>query len=258
MEEILMLFGRLRSVRKPEVHWVIGFAIGLLGLPGISSAAQLTGSVSTQVPGSINITAEGFFDWGLWDYQTSGANAGSGAPSNRKVAGAAISSMTAIMGTPRGITGTLTAPRYTYTDGTSPAAQTNVLAGAITDTTLNTVGAGWRLSITGDPAVERTVKVFVSAFASRGEMTATLNGATTYMNSTINGGTGRALGFYTFTFQPDAVGDTLNLQYVIDTVGGSNANVDLQAVTVGIPEPASLGVIGLGGMVLLRRRRARS
>jgi hypothetical protein len=230
---------------------------GLLGTSGVASAAVLNGSVSTTSPANVNLTAEGTIDWAIWDYQV-GTTGTTGAPSNKKIGGSAVSSVTALLGTPRGITGTSTPPTYTYADGTSPVAATAAAIGGITDTSINTLGSGFKLNITGNSLLPETVRVYVDVFNAVGTMTATLNGATTYSNSSIGSNATRIGGVYTFTFQPNVSTDTLQLNYSISTLNtGGSSNVSLQAASVGVPEPASLGLVGAAGMLLLRRRRAR-
>jgi hypothetical protein len=229
---------------------------GLLGTSGAASAAVLNGSVSTTSPANVNLTAEGTIDWAIWDYQ-SGTTGTTGAPSNKKVGGSAVSGVTALLGTPRGITGTATPPTYTYADGTSPVAATAAAIGGITDTSINVLGSGFKLNVTGNALLPETVRVYVDVFNAVGTMTATLNGATTYSNSSISSNATRIGGVYTFTFQPNVSTDTLQLNYSISTLNtGGSSNVSLQAATVGVPEPASLGLVGAAGMLLLRRRRA--
>ena len=229
------------------------------GVAGASaSAASLSGSVTTTVPSPVNLTAEGALDWAIWDYRASGSGA-SGAPSNRKLGGTAIGNASAINGTLRGITGTVPAPEYAYTDGTSPTSAAGGLIGAITDNVLNTAGPGVRVSITGDPTGERIAKVFVTGFNGTGTFTATLNGATTYTDSSVSYGATRFPAVYTLTYRPDSATDVLTVSYRIQsTNGGGNTNMDLQAVAVSaapVPEPVGLGVLGVAGLVLGRRRR---
>jgi len=227
-----------------------------MGVADVGSAAALTGSVSTPAAGNVNLTAKGTTDWAIWDYQSSSTGT-SGAPSNRRLGGSAIGNMSAALGTPRGITGTVPVQNYTYTDGTSPTSATGSVIGAITDTSINVVGSGVKLNITGDPTTPETVTVYVTGFNAIGTFTAQLNGATTYTDSTPSFGATRTPAVYTLTFQPNLVTDTLQLSYTISTLNaGGNANLDLQAVTVAaVPEPCALGLLAAGGLQLLRRRR---
>lgn len=232
----------------------VAFAIAALGLPSLASAALLNGSFSSSAPANENLTTDGTIDWGIWDYQSSGAGT-SGAPSDRKLGSLFIGNASALLGTPRGITGTSAPPTYTFTDGTSPVSGTGISIGALTDTSINTLGSGFKLNITGNPLLTETVRVYLDSFAAVGTMTATLNGATTYTDSSGSAPASSRLPFvYTFTFQPNSVSDQLQLSYSISTLNGGSANVDLQAVTVA-PEPASMGLAGVAGLLLLARRR---
>jgi hypothetical protein len=62
---------------------------------------------------------------------------------------------------------------------------------------------------------------------------------------------------YTLNFTPDASGDPLTITYRTITSTDAFSNVDLQAVTVGVPEPATLGMLAVAaaGLILRRRRR---
>jgi hypothetical protein len=235
---------------------MVGACVGVLGLCGLSaSGATLSGAVTTTVSSPVNLTNEGPVDWAIWDAQAAGSGT-SGARSNRKLGGTAIGNMSAVVGTPRGITGTFTPPTYTYTNGTSPTSAAGASIGAITDTSVNVVGSGWRLSVTGDPLTTETVKFYVAGFNGTGTFTATLNGVTAYTDSSrVYGGT-RSGALYTLDFKPDSASDLLQVSYVLQTAtGNGNANVDLQAVAVSVPEPGMISAVGLGAVGLKRRRR---
>lgn len=237
--------------------FMVGACVALVGGAwGLSaSGATLSGAVTTTVSSPVNLTNEGPVDWAIWDAQAAGSGT-SGAPSNRKLGGTAIGNMSAVVGTPRGITGTFAPPTYTYTNGTSPTSATAASIGAITDTSVNVVGSGWRLSVTGDPLTTETVKFYVAGFNGTGTFTATLNGATAYTDSSrVYGGT-RTGALYTLNFKPDSISDLLQVSYVLQSVsGGGNANVDLQAVAVSVPEPGGLGLLAIGAVGVMRRRR---
>ncbi|HEX8916419.1 MAG TPA: PEP-CTERM sorting domain-containing protein [Humisphaera sp.] len=222
-----------------------------------AGAAVLTGSVTTTAPANVNLTSEGTIDWAIWDYQAGTAGT-SGVPSNRKSGGSAIGTVTAVLGTPRGITGTLTPPTYTYTNGTSPASATGATIGAITDTSINAVGSGVRLNISGDPTKVEVVRLYVAGFNAVGTLSAQLNGATTYVDSSASYGGNRTGSVYTLSFQPNTAADQLQVSYTIQSLNtGGNANVDLQAVTVGVPEPAGAGLLAVAAAGFLTRRRRR-
>jgi hypothetical protein len=222
-----------------------------------AGAAVLTGSVSTTAPANVNLTGEGTVDWAVWDYQAGTAGT-SGVPSNRKAGGSAVGTVTAVLGTPRGITGTLSPPTYTYTNGTSPTSATAAVIGAITDTSINAVGSGVRLNIAGDPTKVEVVRLYVAGFNAVGTLTAQLNGATTYVDSSASYGGSRTGSVYTLSFQPNTAADLLQVSYTIQSLNtGGNANVDLQAVTVGVPEPTAIGAAAVAAIGLLARRRVR-
>jgi hypothetical protein len=238
----------------------IGAVVTLVagGWAGSVSAATLAGSLTTSVASPVDLTAMGTLDWATWDYRT-GATGTSGVASNRKLGGTAIGVASALKGTPRGITGTIAspAPAYGYTDGTSPTSLSNTLIGALTDTQVNVVGSGVRVSVAGDPTRPLTVNVYLSGFNGVGAFTATLNGAAQYFDDGVSYVSSiRTPALYTLTFQPDSATDLLTIQYAVESLsGGGNANMDLQAIAVSVPEPGSLGVLGVGVVGLMRRRR---
>jgi hypothetical protein len=239
--------------------WIVGgvMAFGVVaGLP--AWGAVLTGSVNLTPPATEDLTADGPVDWAIWDYQA-GSAGGSGAPSNRKTGVTpVIGNVSGVLGTPRGITGTVTSPKYTYTDGTSPTSQTAASIGAITDTSINSVGSGVQFAVTGDPTKLETVNVLVTGFNSVGMFSATLNGAPVYTDSSKSYSSTRVPVTYTLTFQPDSAADVLQISYTIKSLNtGGNSNVDLQAVTVIAPEPTSLAVVGVIGTIWGLRRRER-
>jgi len=234
----------------------VALLAGMVGLP--AWGAMLVGSVNLTPGSSEDLTADGPVDWAIWDYQ-SGTAGTSGAPSNRKSGGSAIGSVTAALGTPRGITGTVPASTFSYTNGTSPVSATNVLIGAITDTSINVANSGIKFNVTGNPGAVEGVKVIVSGFNAVGTFTATLNGAPVYTDSSASYAATRRPVSYTLQFQPDSAADVLQISYTISTLNtGGNSNVDLQAVAVSVPEPVSMGSVGLAGAMLLGRRRARA
>src|SRR4051794_22367736 len=168
--------GRRGVAAMKMAHWIFGGVVAAGLIVGSSArGAVLTGSVNLTPPSTKDLTADGPVDWAIWDYQA-GSAGGSGAPSNRKSGVTpVIGNVSAVLGTPRGITGTVTSPKYTYTDGTSPASQTAVSIGAITDTSINIVGSGVQFAVTGDPTRLETVNVLVTGFNAVGMFSATLN-----------------------------------------------------------------------------------
>jgi MprA protease rhombosortase-interaction domain-containing protein len=237
--------------------WTVGFSAAALA-GGSARAALLTGAVDAAPASPFDLTTNGPVDWAIWDDRasTDGTN---GAPSNRKSGGSAISAVTAALGTPRGITGTIGGFGFTYTNGTSPASQTNANIGAITDTSINVANSGIKFNVTGQAGVTEVVKVVVAGFNSVGKFTATLNGAPTYTDSSVSYvNSTRSETIYTLTFQPDSAADLLQVSYTIGTLNaGGNSNVDLQAVTVIAPEPGTAGVLAVAGVAGFARRRRR-
>jgi hypothetical protein len=225
---------------------------------GAAHAAMLTGSVDQAPPSPFDLTANGTVDWAIWNRQSSDQGT-DGTPSNRKSGGSAIGSVSAALGTPRGITGTVGGFGFSYTNGTSPVSQTNANIGAITDTSVNVVNSGIKFSVTGQPGVTEVVKVVVAGFNAVGNLTATLNGAPTYTDRSVSyTGSVRKTAIYSLTFQPDSAADALQVSYTIDSLNtGGSSNIDLQAVTVIAPEPATAGLLAVAGAAGLAGRRRR-
>jgi hypothetical protein len=240
-------------------YWIFGGVVACGLMVGSSArGAVLTGSVNLTPGSPEDLTADGPVDWAIWDYQVGTAGV-SGAPSNRKSGVTpVIANISGVLGTPRGITGSVGSPKYTYTDGTSPASQTAASIGAITDTSVNIVGSGVKFAVTGDPTRLETVNVLVTGFSAVGMFTATLNGAPVYTDSSKSYSNSRSPVTYTLTFQPDSAADLLQISYTIKSLNaGGSSNVDVQAVAVIAPEPMSLGMVIVMGMVLGLRRRGR-
>ncbi len=117
---------------------------------------------------------------------------------------------------------------------------------------------GFSLDITGDTTRAETVSVYVGGYNAKGNMTATLAGATTYTDSSVTypiAGPKNSR-VYTFMFQPDNVSDKLHIVFTQSNSGDANGHVLLSAVAV-TPEPASLATATLatGGLLLRRRRK---
>jgi hypothetical protein len=152
----------------------------------------------------------------------------------------------------------MTPPNYSYTDGTSPASASGAM-GAITDTQVNVVGSGVKVSVAGDPNVLRTVILYVAGFNGNAELSATLNGAPVYTDSSVTYGSPRTGAVYTLMFKPDSAADLLQVQYTMKTLatgtGSGNANADLLASAVAVRERGTRGGVGLGVVGLMRRRR---
>ena len=227
---------------------IVGFA-----LAGMAGASVLTGSVDTNPPTHADLTAAGGLDWAIWDYTSSSAVA-SLAPSNTKSGGPGIiSSVTAVSGNVRGVTGEQ--QYFTYTDGTSPTSVTDDQIGAAIHATLEIVGEGVIVQVTGDPLATYQVSLWATGGnGAEGILTASLSGADDVVLATRND-IPRTAQLFTYSFRPDSAGDRLTLTLLNQQAGGY-AFVGYQALAVSVvPEPATLSLLAVGTLAMLSRRR---
>lgn len=226
----------------------------------------------------VNLTTQGDLDWAYW--------AGTGAsalttrpPTNSKSGATAISDLEAMGGasgsTLRGSSsGTATANgRYSWSgDGTASGltSGSNVdLPGSLifnstlgNSTTLpNANGAGFSLTVAGDPLATRYVTLYFGGFGITGELTVTLNGATTIVDTsqTFPVNDPKYVSAYQIAFRPDSASDLLTIQYLGSAASSGSSHVGIEAVTYGtapaIPEPAAIALGGIGGLFLIGKRR---
>jgi hypothetical protein len=256
-------------MKKCSNRVLLGAGLGLAMswcTPGADAAVLVLDGVqhfTAPVSPATDLTGLGTVDWAYWA-QTGNGLTPPVAPSNRKSGGSAVSSLTNVGGsTLRGTTQSATVGRYSFTDGTSPASATNVgLAGLVfnSDIGTNAAGKGLSFTVTGDPAAERGVVLFLGGFSATGNLTLTLNGATTIVDSSqVFPGTGpKELSAFTVRFQPDSAADVLTVQWTAsDVVNATSGHVGIQAVAVAVPEPGAVGLGLVGAMAGLVRRRRR-
>ena len=119
---------------------------------------------------------------------------------------------------------------YSWTDGAPTAAATNSPTGVYV------IGknCGFKLKVPAD-TTPRTLKVYVGAFAAKGQFSASLIGdsAPAYSDSTIeNVGNGPS-GCYTINFAAGSTGQTLTVTYIVSAqYDHQYANVTLQAAAL--------------------------
>jgi hypothetical protein len=221
-----------------------------------ADGALLLGSVDTAPPAPADLTAAGTLDWAIWGTTSTTASA-TKAPVNDKSGGTILGSLSEVTGgnLRGGIASTQT---FSYSDGTSPSSQTGVTFGLIFPVTLDSVGNGVQLSVAGDPAVQRIIRIWGSGTQGVGTLTASLNGAPdVVLVSQTYGGT-KTPTLFTINYQPDAPGDVLTVRYVLSTDGGGgNSHVGFQAAAISaVPEPATaMLLLGGAGILVMRRRR---
>jgi hypothetical protein len=243
-------------------------SVALLVAAAMSSMASaavlsLDGITRVNTTSQTNLT-NGNADWAYWAPNTATGQTPPVPPTNRKFGGSIISSMSNVGGTTlRGSTTASTPEQYTYTDGTSPTSATNAsLAGLIFNSDLgsNAPGKGISLTLTGDPTTSNVAKLSFGGFAATGNLTLTLNGATTVVDASqvFPNTSPKQMAIYTVRYQPDSASDLLTVQWTASNItDATNGHVGAQAVAVAVPEPGTLSLTAAAGALLLARRRRR-
>lgn len=234
-----------------------------------ASAAILTGTVIENAPGTgTTLDAGTVLNWAAWN-NTSSTQTLSAAATNSLSGGPTVSQpgfISAITsagvvtsGTPvghnvRGAGGT--AYQYAWTGRTSGT------IGYILDGNLAEVGEGVKFTVTGGTTLPADqfyrVNVWATGFRAIGELTATLNGATTIDLLSRSFTDAKEATLFQIDFRPDNASDLLQISYVLDeAVGGLGSyHVGIQAVSVEIiPEPSAALLAAAGGLIMFRRRR---
>ncbi|MDA8376980.1 MAG: PEP-CTERM sorting domain-containing protein [Planctomycetia bacterium] len=139
--------------------------------------------------------------------------------------------------------------------------------------------SGNSLSFTTDLlAPSETLNVYLISYNSRTDITATLASSSgggslgSFTTDAVlpspvnddpdNNGTGHGYGILTLNISGASTGDVLTVTDATDistvTSPANNANVGFQAADVVVPEPATIGLVAVGGigLLLLRRRKA--
>ena len=248
---------------------VAGIILVLLpGAPNASAAILVLDSVErvNATPATpVDLTAQGSLDWAYWAPDTGTALSPPVPPTNDKVSGSLIGSLSNVGGsTLRGSATSSTVERYSFTDGTSPTSGTNAsLRGLIFNTDIGSIadGKGLQLTIAGNPMAERVVTLYLGGFGATANLTLSLNGVAspiTDSSQTFSNANPKHIAIYTLRFRPDLFSDLLTVQYTASAITDAvNGHVGLQAVAVGIPEPGVIALAPLGALLLWSRRRVR-
>ena len=110
------------------------------------------------------------------------------------------------------------------------------------------------------------------SFDSKSNISATLSGGGSFTDNSVvlpyspftdtdGTGKGHGYGILSLNITGGTVGETLTFTDTNNITGVSNdsySNVGIQAANVVVPEPASMGLLGIGGLglLLLKRRKA--
>ena len=227
-----------------QAVFIAGLTAGV-ATAGTASAAVLTGSVTPISNTTIAVDDEGTVDWAVW----AAGDTTTGAPSASSPTGVAISNATS-SGEMQNVGGS-TSVAYTY-GGTTADNRT-------LSTPLENAGSYLEVQVFGLPAVETVVRVYAGAYRAALDFSASLAGAATVaFEDAIVTDNIKAVGLFELTFTPDAAGDPLTIRLTQDNRFGSASHVFLEAVTVSaneVPEPASLALMGIGGLLMARRPR---
>ncbi len=148
--------------------------------------------------------------------------------------------------------------KFSYDDGISPISSSGATVNGMADDLLSTVGSGFEVNIEGLGSPQ-TAYIWVSGFNADGQFTAFLGPDTVVFDESASlsygGSTSKAPVLYTVSFTTANPGDILKIRYEVKSINGSNAHVLLSAIALSaIPEPASLALLGLGGLLMLPRR----
>lgn len=225
-----------------------------------ATGAVLTGSVTQYATVDVDLTASGTLDWAIWN-TTSSSSVSSRAPTNIKDGGAGLIGdlfgVGGSSGSVRGFGG-VDDTFYSYTDGTSPETLSDATQGFVGNASLDSLGSGVTLSISGDPLQPLRVDIWTTGFRATGEMTVTLNGVAEPLVLSATFGADKTPALFRFVFQPDTVSDVLGISYVVTEDTGSSAHIGIQAVAISpVPEPTVVTLLlgGLGVLGLRRRRK---
>ncbi|MEZ5428820.1 MAG: peptidoglycan DD-metalloendopeptidase family protein [Pyrinomonadaceae bacterium] len=182
-----------------------------------NAGGALSGNVATG-PASINLTTEGTEDWVHWGL-TSGSSFNHKSGVTPK-----ISNFTTIGSiTPLRIFDNLLPFKYSWSDGTPTTSATNTNTGLF----VYDVGNGFQLTVPAD-TTPRTLKLYLTVYGSTGKLEATLSdgSASPHIGSITS--TGDINRVYTLDYQAASAGQTLTINWIVD----SNGSIGIQAASL--------------------------
>lgn len=233
-------------------------AVGILAFAPTASAAVVSVSSAASADTDYDLTnVYGLGDWAYWEN-----NAGDdGAPLNRKSGGNLIGPMS-ILNTDGTLSGSTSSNRpvhdFAFTDGVSPVSGSIDDVIGLFNAPTESLGNGLAVSVTSPTSDPFTIYVWAAAYNAEARLTATVGAESDSGNFSTPSTNERIGRLYTVSVTPDSVGQavTLALDMVVNK-SGTASHVSLAAVAVDtpIPEPATMSLSLLGGMLMLSRRR---
>ena len=236
-----------------------------------SSHAALILTQSTWI-GDVDMTAQGTADWVVWDTGSIDKNKEWTAPISdarvEKAGGTAIGALTkfdAVNPSTQAIKDSNNdLAELSWTNGDAPTTgaatqglRTGLETGVSGNDVVSSFGDGFTFDVTAGPA-SQTLYVYTGTFNAGGTFRAILKDdlgdeIDSVIDSTALTGD---KGIWEVTFS-DASAETLTIEWENTTDSGNFDNVQIFGAAL-IPEPASLALLGVGGLVMLRGRRRRA
>jgi len=235
-----------------------------IGVGRLCAAEQVSIVPLTPVSNqNFNLTAAGTVDWIKWnDTGFDHSAAGGGRISDVSQLGTGTLSFDDAAADENGVS-------FSWSNGAPTPTAASAIGDVWTDPGMaNSVGTGVSFSVAVN-APSGNLRLWVTNYLASARLSANLHGTVTGVivgatdtgfvnNDTVN--TPVDTGYYDIQYTGASPGDTLAVQF---TVAGDNGNDTLGHGDVGIsgaalgpiPEPSSLGLLGLGAGLLIRRRR---
>jgi hypothetical protein len=261
-------------VTKNSINTLTAAVVSSALFAGTAAAGMIDSSSFDLDPASTSIDTTGAVDWGYFlptadfldetqpantDFDDLTAIGGTLDPAtNSKAAsGIGIVTITENQGAEYSNGTDLAIWDFTFNDGLAPVSGTQTAFGAVNGVapsedvftiTFNDLGLGTK-TITlymSHTAINRTFRVDADLTDTGGNDSDTLTSAAI-------GGTGGSL-YFTYTVQVTSTDANADLALNVNSLSGSSGQFGFAGYTV-VPEPGSLALLGLGGLLIARRRR---